>query len=197
MRLRWMVIALYACGDSTKAPVAPIVVADIAPATSASAAPSPQPVAETAPAPAASATEDEPATGNMWGDSIGDSAAGDAGTPASAHKTKSPTLRQLPTTVNGKLPPEVIQRIVRQNFGRFRLCYENGLRTNPKLGGRITAKFTITSSGAVGKTADAGSDLPDKSVIACVVKGYANMSFPQPTSGEVIVTYGILFSPGD
>ena len=39
------------------------------------------------------------------------------------------------TQVNGRLPPEVIQRIVRQNFGRFRLCYENGLRNNPNLAG--------------------------------------------------------------
>ena len=29
------------------------------------------------------------------------------------------------------MTPEVIQRIVRQNYGRFRLCYENGLRNNP------------------------------------------------------------------
>jgi hypothetical protein len=35
-----------------------------------------------------------------------------------------PTVRQLETTVNGRLPAEVIQRIVRQNFGRFRMCYE-------------------------------------------------------------------------
>src|SRR5262249_37300578 len=43
------------------------------------------------------------------------------------------TMRQGPTTVTGNLPPEVVQRIVRQNFGRFRLCYENGLRNNPTL----------------------------------------------------------------
>ena len=40
-------------------------------------------------------------------------------------------------SVSGRLPPEVIQRIVRQNFGRFRLCYENGLRNNPNLQGRV------------------------------------------------------------
>ena len=51
------------------------------------------------------------------------------------------------TQVNGRLPPEVIQRIVRQNFGRFRLCYENGLRNNPNLQGRVTVKFVIDRSG--------------------------------------------------
>jgi len=38
-------------------------------------------------------------------------------------------VRMGATTVNGRLPPEVIQRIVRQNYGRFRLCYENGCVT--------------------------------------------------------------------
>lgn len=108
-----------------------------------------------------------------------------------------PSLRQGATTVNGKLPPEVIQRIVRQNFGRFRLCYENGLRTNPKLAGRVAVKFTIDRSGAVSKSGNGGSDLIDTNVIACVVKGFSNLSFPQPESGEVIVVYPIIFSPGD
>src|SRR6187549_3194941 len=48
------------------------------------------------------------------------------------------SIRQGATQVNGKLPPEVIQRIVRQNFGRFRLCYENGLKNNPTLSGRVS-----------------------------------------------------------
>ena len=45
--------------------------------------------------------------------------------------------------MNGRLPPEVIQRIVRQSFGRFRLCYEDVLKTNPKASGRVTIKFVI------------------------------------------------------
>ncbi len=50
---------------------------------------------------------------------------------------------------SGRLPPEVIQRIVRQNFGRFRLCYENGLRNNPNLQGRVSVRFVIGRDGAV------------------------------------------------
>mgnify|MGYP006314362019 FL=1 len=59
--------------------------------------------------------------------------------------------------MNGRLPPEVIQRIVRQNFGRFRLCYENGLRNNPTLSGRVSVKFVIDRSGAVSTAQDGGS----------------------------------------
>ena len=49
------------------------------------------------------------------------------------HVAKAPILRNPTIESNGRLPAEVIQRIVRQNFGRFRLCYEAGLRGNPSL----------------------------------------------------------------
>lgn len=114
-----------------------------------------------------------------------------------AHKTKAPKLRQGATQVNGRLPPEVIQRIVRQNFGRFRLCYENGLRTNPNLQGRVAVKFVIDRSGAVSTASDGGSDLPDRGVVGCVVRGFGNLSFPQPEGGIVTVVYPIIFNPGD
>jgi hypothetical protein len=114
-----------------------------------------------------------------------------------AHQTKSPSLRQGATQVNGRLPPEVIQRIVRQNFGRFRLCYENGLRNNPTLSGRVSVKFVIDRSGAVSTAQDGGSELPDQGVISCVVRGFGNLSFPQPEGGIVTVVYPIIFNPGD
>jgi hypothetical protein len=113
------------------------------------------------------------------------------------HQVKAPRIREGATSVNGRLPPEVIQRIVRQNFGRFRLCYENGLRNNPNLQGRVTVKFVIDRSGAVAMTADGGSDIPDTSVSQCVVRGFGNLSFPQPEGGMVTVVYPIMFNPGD
>jgi hypothetical protein len=113
------------------------------------------------------------------------------------HQVKAPRLREGATQVNGRLPPEVIQRIVRQNFGRFRLCYENGMRNNPNLQGRVSVKFIIDRSGAVSMTADGGSDLPDQGVVQCVVRGFGNLSFPQPEGGMVTVVYPIMFNPGD
>jgi hypothetical protein len=114
-----------------------------------------------------------------------------------SHQTRAPSIRQGATTVNGRLPPEVIQRIVRQNFGRFRLCYENGMRTNPNLAGRVAVKFVIDRSGSVSTASDGGSDIPDQSVISCVVRGFGNLSFPQPEGGIVTVVYPIIFNPGE
>jgi hypothetical protein len=107
-------------------------------------------------------------------------------------------MRPAPTTVvGGKLPPEVIQRIVRQNFGRFRLCYENGLRNNPGLQGRVAVKFVIDRNGSVSVAADGGSDMPAQDVIGCVVRGFQNLSFPSPEGGMVSVIYPLMFTPGE
>jgi hypothetical protein len=113
------------------------------------------------------------------------------------HAVKAPQLREGATSVNGRLPPEVIRRIVRQNMGRFRLCFQNGLKHNPTLRGRVSVKFIIDRQGAVSMTADGGSDLPDPSVVGCVVRGFSNLSFPAPEGGMVTVVYPIMFSSGD
>ncbi len=113
------------------------------------------------------------------------------------HITKPPTVRPAGETItNGRIPPEVIQRIVRQNFGRFRLCYEGGLRQNPTLNGRIVTKFVIGRDGAVSQAADGGSDLPNQEVVSCVVRSFNALSFPAPEGGVATVSYPIMLSPG-
>jgi hypothetical protein len=113
-----------------------------------------------------------------------------------SHRAKPPSVRMGATQVSGRLPPEVIQRIVRQNFGRFRLCYENGLRNNPNLQGRVSVRFVIGRDGAVSNVSNGGSDMPDGGVVSCVVRAFYGLSFPQPEGGIVTVTYPIMFSPG-
>ena len=114
-----------------------------------------------------------------------------------ANATRPPQLQQVRVNVTGRLPPEIVQRIVRQNFGRFRLCYENGLRQNPVLEGRVSVRLVIDHSGSVASTQDSGSTLIDKSVVACVIRGFGNLSFPQPEGGQVTVVYDLRFTPGE
>jgi hypothetical protein len=94
---------------------------------------------------------------------------------------------------NGRLPPEVIKRIVRQNMGRFRACYEDGLARNPSLAGRVEIKFMIDRDGEVASALDSGSTLPDKDVIECIARAYTTLSFPSP-NGVVAVTYPLELS---
>jgi Ca-activated chloride channel family protein len=113
------------------------------------------------------------------------------------HRTGPPRIKLAPPQITGGgLPVEVVQRIVRQNLGRFRLCYENGLRNNPNLQGRVSVKFEIDQAGAVRTVANGGSDLPDANVVQCVVKAYSGLSFPSPDSARPItVLVPINFAP--
>jgi hypothetical protein len=113
---------------------------------------------------------------------------------AATHVPRAPAIRMGSTVVSGRIPPEVIQRAVRQNFGRFRVCYERGLMRNPELKGRVTVRFVIDSAGNVVDTGNAGSDLPDAEVITCVVSSFRAVHFPAPDFGFISVVYPILFT---
>ncbi len=112
------------------------------------------------------------------------------------HETKPPRIRPEGITTSGRLPGEVIQRIVRQNFGRYRFCYEQGLRQNPNLQGRVAVRFVIGRDGSVSQVQNGGSDLPDANVVSCVVRSFYGLSFPAPENGIVTVNYPLMFTPG-
>lgn len=112
------------------------------------------------------------------------------------HRPKSPVVRPADTQLDGgRIPPQVVQRIVRQNFGRFRLCYQQGLAQNPGLEGRIPVRFIIGRDGSVSSVSTTGG-FPDSKVQSCVQSAFYGLSFPQPEGGVVNVTYPLMFSPG-
>jgi hypothetical protein len=119
-----------------------------------------------------------------------------AGRPGGTHVALGPRMRPGVTVVDGgHLPASAIQRVVQQNFGRFRSCYEAGLKTNPNLTGRVTARFVIARDGSVATVASGGSDLPDAGVVSCVLRAYGSLSFPAPSDGIVKVSYPLMFTP--
>ena len=119
------------------------------------------------------------------------------GSPASSpwsggqKRGSTPQLRAvgLPT-LTGRLPAEVVNRIVRQGFARFRLCYEAGLRTRSDLAGRVSVKFVIGRDGSVTQAAASSeSTLPDQGVVGCIVRSFLSLSFPAPDNGIEAVVY--------
>ena len=121
---------------------------------------------------------------------------GPPGVLSKKYVQKDIKMRQSSTSVSGRIPPEVIQRIVRQNYGRFRACYETGLRNNPSLSGRVAVRFVVGRDGSVMSVGNGGSDLPDGGVVSCVVNSFRGLSFPAPEEGIVTVGYSIQLSPG-
>ena len=114
-----------------------------------------------------------------------------------SHRVSAPWFRSWGCCVgvSGRLPPEIVRRVIRSNFGRFRACYEDGLRRNPALEGRVTTNFVIGRDGSVSNVSDGGSDIGDKAVTSCVIRAFYGLSFPQPEGGIVTVVYPIAFSP--
>ena len=87
--------------------------------------------------------------------------------------------------MRGRMPPEVIQSIVRSRYGEFRSCYEEGLQRVPHLTGRVSIRFVIEMDGTVSNVSNGGSDLPDLSVIRCVMRVFGTLRFPNIEDGIV------------
>jgi TonB family protein len=100
-----------------------------------------------------------------------------------------------PAMSTSGLPSLVVQRITRQSFGRFRLCYETGSVAHPELHGDVVVTFRIDATGNVVSATGAGSTLGDPAVVQCVVRAFGNLSFPSPKGGPVDVTYTLHFVP--
>lgn len=120
---------------------------------------------------------------------------GSIGRLSGEHLVHVPRIRTMPVTVDGRFPVEVVQRIVRQQYGRFRLCYEKALLRKPDLSGRITVRFVIERDGSVSNPSRGPSTINDDEFANCIVRAFSGLAFPQPDGGKLIVTYPMTFEP--
>ena len=96
----------------------------------------------------------------------------------------------------GTLPPEVIQRTVRANYGGFRTCFDVALKNNADVGGTVKIRFVIDRDGSVrDATPVCGTTLPDPAAVTCIIDKVGKLHFPKPTDGVVGVVYPIMFTP--
>ena len=98
-------------------------------------------------------------------------------------------------SVSGKLPPEVISRVVRSHLGEVRRCYEAALGKSVDLRGTVKIKFTIGADGNVLSAADDGSQFASPDTIECIRAAVRRFSFPRPEGGTVIVVYPFVLEP--
>ncbi|HZO15093.1 MAG TPA: AgmX/PglI C-terminal domain-containing protein, partial [Polyangiaceae bacterium] len=108
-----------------------------------------------------------------------------------SHQAQAPRVRMGATSVSGRLPPEIVQRIVRQNFGRFRGAYNAALRRNPQARGRVAMRFVIALDGSVTNVDVASTEINDAQFLEDLRQAFASLTFPVPEGGVVTVTYPI------
>ncbi|HLM72792.1 MAG TPA: AgmX/PglI C-terminal domain-containing protein [Polyangiaceae bacterium] len=121
------------------------------------------------------------------------------------------SLTGLPEGHSGRIPgtgriePNEVRKVVRANFDKFTACYQEGLKRDPKLAGRVAVQFVIEPDGTVSEAssvaappskAGAGAQelvttLNDKKVVGCVLDAYRKLVFPKPQGGRVPVVYPI------
>ncbi len=111
-----------------------------------------------------------------------------------------PDVRAGATRVSGRMPPEVIQRVVRANFARFRACYRTALQHHPALRGQLVTRFGIGTGGKVVSVTSVGTAgtlaTPiGASMAQCVANAMRALVFPAPDGGVVTVTYPMTFEP--
>jgi len=125
--------------------------------------------------------------------------------PSTAPRPEGTVLPEPPPCIDGEdcaieargeLPREVIRKIIRDNFGRFRACYEKELRKIPELTGRLDVRFVIGRDGAVVNAMINASSLP-RSLAECVARAFYQLQFPPPRGGTVVVSYPIVFRRGE
>jgi hypothetical protein len=91
-----------------------------------------------------------------------------------------------------------VQKVARaKGYNPFRHCYEEGLRRNQHLSGKVTMDFTLGADGAVMGAHKTASTLSDESVNQCVVREASHLVLAKPDAANPAVTMSVTLSPGD
>jgi TonB family protein len=99
------------------------------------------------------------------------------------------------TTVVGGLDREQIDKVIRRHLNEIKFCYEQELKKQPDLGGKVAVMFTIDPTGAVSDSNVADSSLGNANTENCMLARIRRWKFPEPRGGGVVsVTYPWVFS---
>jgi outer membrane biosynthesis protein TonB len=84
---------------------------------------------------------------------------------------------------------------VKARMGLIKACYENALKRNPNLKGKISIRFTILETGGLADVAPAQNGLGAPEVASCIVATMRAWRTQFRPSGPVTVEYPFVFSP--
>ncbi len=90
--------------------------------------------------------------------------------------------------VRGSIDREEIRRVVIAHVNEVQRCYEQGLKRQPGLEGRVVLKFLIGKTGTVTAVTVAQTTMNDRQVEQCMVGAATKWTFPKP-KGEGDVTF--------
>lgn len=96
----------------------------------------------------------------------------------------------------GDFDSSVVVRTIKRHARTLLACYEDALRLNPTLEGRIALAFTIDTGGTTSDIVLSNDTLCSASVSECITRMVNGFSFnPGPEGGEARFAYSFAFSP--
>lgn len=97
---------------------------------------------------------------------------------------------------SGEFDSKLVTAMVKKQLRAIQICYEQQLRRNPGLQGKVTVEFTIEMSGTVSKATATSNTTNDPAVASCVVNTVKRFRFnPGPSGGSVTYSYPFVFAP--
>jgi TonB family protein len=86
---------------------------------------------------------------------------------------------------------------VRARMGLIKACYENALKRNPNLKGKVVIRFTILETGGVADVGASQNSLGASDVATCIMNTMRTWRTQFRPSGPVTVEYPFLFTPSN
>jgi hypothetical protein len=116
--------------------------------------------------------------------------------PGAERKIQGKVKQKNPVAAGGSgmLETSEVASAVNRRMGAIKGCYEQALKRNPSLQGKLTILFTIAGSGKVSSAKCTLNELtPD--VCSCIENAFLRFRFPAPEGGTVTFEYPFLFQP--
>lgn len=96
----------------------------------------------------------------------------------------------------GEFDAAVVVRTIRARLRAIQMCYENELRRDPSLAGKVTVSFTIQTTGTVTGVKASENTSGSAGLGDCIVQTVERFRFnPGPSGGSVSFAYPFVFAP--
>jgi outer membrane biosynthesis protein TonB len=130
--------------------------------------------------------------------SIGTLATSGGGTVAYGAKTEVKVTGTVATEEaevdSSEIDQQKLAGFIKARMSAIKGCYENALKRNPNLRGKITIRFTILETGGLADIESATNTMNSADVAACIMGTMRSWRTPFKPSGPVTVEYPFVFS---
>jgi hypothetical protein len=110
--------------------------------------------------------------------------AGGGGTGTKVERKIKITGGSIKDVETGDLDVGGANATLRRGYPAIKACYDRGLKRNPKLGGKLSVRITVTGAGGVGGVSVQDNTLGDPEVVSCMTATIRGWRFPGAQGGK-------------